>query len=65
MWFNLSWLVVVAQEKDFDDAALGFHPDFTHQVFGEKWGFLFRLYLTTCSVNHYGIIKFDHLIFNP
>ena len=31
LWF------LVAQEKDFHDDTLGFHPEFTHQVFGEKW----------------------------
>jgi len=27
---------VVSQEKDFDDNSAVFHPEFTHQVFGEK-----------------------------
>ena len=31
LWF------LVAQEKDFHDDTLGFHPEFTHQIFGEKW----------------------------
>ena len=27
---------VVSHEKDFDDNSTVFHPDYTHQVFGEK-----------------------------
>lgn len=33
---SLNCNFLVAQEKDFYDGTLGFHPEFTHQVFGEK-----------------------------